>query len=46
MVFLLCGALSAELEFFAKGLPTQPVEPGEKIEPPIAPGGGEQQVTR
>ncbi len=44
MVFLLCGALNAELEFFAKGLPTQPVQPGERIEPRIAVAGGNKEV--
>lgn len=42
LVFLLCGALNAEMEFFAKGKPTQPIETGEKIAPPIAPDGGAQ----
>ena len=40
LVFLVCGALNAELEFFAQGKPAQPVEPGEKIAPPIHPEGG------
>jgi len=44
MVFLLCGALNAELEFFAKGLPTQPVQPGERIEPRISVAGGNKEV--
>lgn len=42
LVFLVCGALNAEMEFFAKGKPTQPIETGEKIAPPIAPDGGAQ----
>jgi len=45
-VFLLGGALNAELEFFAQGKPTAPVAPGETIEPRIAPDGGPKQVTR
>lgn len=44
LVFLLGGALNAELEFFAKGRPTKPVEPGETIEPRIAADGGQKQV--
>lgn len=44
MVFLLGGALNAELEFFAKGKPTQPVTPGERIEPRIAADGGKKEV--
>jgi membrane protein len=44
MVFLLGGALNAELEFFAKGVPTQPVQAGERIEPRISVTGGEKQV--
>ncbi len=44
MVFLLCGALNAELEFFAKGVPTQPVQPGERIEPRISISGGAKEV--
>lgn len=40
LVFLICGALNAELEFFAQGKPTTPVEPGEKVAPPIHPEGG------
>lgn len=40
LVFLVCGALNAELEFFAQGKPAEPVEPGEKIAPPIHPEGG------
>lgn len=44
LVFLLGGALNAELEFFAKGKPTKPVAPDEKIEPLIAADGGQKQV--
>jgi membrane protein len=44
LVFLLGGALNAELEFFALGKPAQPVTPGESIEPPIAADGGQKQV--
>jgi membrane protein len=42
LVFLVCGALNAELEFFAQGKPTAPVEEGEKIAPPIQMDGGAQ----
>ncbi len=45
LVFLLGGALNAELEFFAAGKPAQPVVAGESIEPPIAADGGQKQVT-
>ncbi|QGZ94427.1 ribonuclease BN/unknown domain fusion protein [Terricaulis silvestris] len=45
LVFLLGGALNAELEFFALGKPAQPVVAGESIEPPIAADGGQKQVT-
>jgi membrane protein len=45
LVFLLGGALNAELEFFAHGHPTQPVAPDETIEPRIAADGGKKQVT-
>lgn len=45
LVFLLGGALNAELEFFALGKPAQPVAPGETIEPPIAADGGQKQTT-
>ena len=44
LVFLLGGALNAELEFFALGKPAQPVVAGETIEPPIAADGGQKQV--
>jgi membrane protein len=44
LVFLLGGALNAELEFFAQGKPAAPVSPGETIEPRIAPDGGQKQV--
>lgn len=44
LIFLLGGALNAELEFFAKGVPAKPVEAGETIEPPIAADGGQKQV--
>ncbi|HYD87078.1 MAG TPA: YihY/virulence factor BrkB family protein [Vitreimonas sp.] len=40
LIFLLGGALNAELEFFARGKPAAPVEPGEKIAPPTLPDGG------
>jgi len=45
LIFLLGGALNAELEFFAKGKPATPVEAGEKIAPPIAEDGGAKPVT-
>lgn len=45
LVFLLGGALNAELEFFALGKPAAPVAPDETIEPRIAPDGGQKQVT-
>lgn len=45
LIFLLGGALNAELEFFAKGKTATPVEPGEKIAPPIAEDGGAKSVT-
>ena len=45
LVFLLGGALNAELEFFALGKPAAPVTPDETIEPRIAPDGGQKQVT-
>ncbi|MGQ0532639.1 MAG: YihY/virulence factor BrkB family protein [Caulobacteraceae bacterium] len=44
LVFLLCGALNAELEFFALGRPAAPVSPDETIEPRIAPDGGQKHV--
>ncbi len=46
LIFLLGGALNAELEFFAKGKVAQPVGEDETIEPPIAADGGQKQVTR
>lgn len=42
LVFLVCGALNAELEFFAQGKTATPVEAGEKIAPPIHADGGAQ----
>jgi membrane protein len=45
LVFLVGGALNAELEFFAIGKPAPPVAPGETIEPRIAPDGGQKHVT-
>ena len=44
LVFLLGGALNAELEFFAQGKPAAPVSPDETIEPRTAPDGGPKQV--
>ncbi|MGE0740971.1 MAG: YihY/virulence factor BrkB family protein [Hyphomonadaceae bacterium] len=46
LIFLLGGALNAELEFFAQGKPATPIVAGETIEPPIAADGGQKQVTR
>jgi membrane protein len=46
LVFLLGGALNAELEFFSAGRPTQPVQAGEAIEPRIAADGGKKEVLR
>ena len=44
LVFLLGGALNAELEFFAQGKPAAPVSADETIEPRTAPDGGPKQV--
>lgn len=44
LVFLLGGALNAELEFYAAGKPAAPIAPNETIEPPIAADGGKKQV--
>jgi membrane protein len=44
LIFLLGGALNAELEFFAQGKPAAPVSPDETIEPRIAPDGGQKHV--
>jgi len=44
LVFLLGGALNAELEFFSIGKPTQPVQAGETIEPRISVSGGAKEV--
>ncbi len=44
LVFLLGGALNAELEFYAAGKPTAPVSAEETIEPQIAPDGGKKEV--
>jgi membrane protein len=44
LVFLLGGALNAELEFFSIGHPTQPVHAGENIEPRISVTGGPKDV--
>jgi membrane protein len=46
LVFLLGGALNAELEFLSVGRPTQPVQAGEAIEPRIAADGGKKEVLR
>lgn len=46
LVFLLGGALNAELEFFAAGKPTAPVSKDEVIEPRIAVDGGKKEVSR
>lgn len=45
LVFLLGGALNAELEFFAQGKPAAPVSPDETIEPRTGSDGGPKQVT-
>ncbi|MEZ5970604.1 MAG: YihY/virulence factor BrkB family protein [Hyphomonadaceae bacterium] len=45
LVFLLGGALNAELEFFALGKPTAPVSLEEAIEPTTAPDGHPKRVT-
>lgn len=45
-IFLLGGALNAELEFFAQGKPTEPVAPDETIEPPTGVDGSKKQVVR
>jgi membrane protein len=45
LIFLLGGALNAELEFFALGRPAAPVVAGETIEPPIGVDGGQKHVT-
>ncbi len=44
LVFLIGGALNAELEFFAAGKPTAPVEKNETIEPRTAIDGSAKQV--
>ena len=44
LIFLLGGALNAELEFFAQGKPAAPVSSEETIEPRTAPDGGPKQV--
>jgi membrane protein len=44
LVFLLGGALNAELEFYSVGRPTQPVQAGETIEPRISITGGPKDV--
>ncbi len=46
LVFLIGGALNAELEFFAAGRPTAPVEKGETIEPRTGADGAPKQVVR
>jgi len=44
LVFLLGGALNAELEFFAAGRPAQPVTKDETIEPRTSVTGGPKEV--
>jgi membrane protein len=44
LVFLLGGALNAELEFYAAGRPTAPVSKDEVIEPRIAVDGGKKEM--
>jgi len=46
LVFLLGGALNAELEFFAQGRSSAPVTGDETIEPRIAANGKQKNVTR
>jgi membrane protein len=46
LVFLLGGALNAELEFFSIGRPSLPVQEGETIEPRTAVDGDNKQVVR
>lgn len=43
-VFLLGGALNAELEFFAAGRSSKPTSEDEVIEPPIGADGGKKSV--
>lgn len=43
-IFLLGGALNAELEFFSAGKPAAPVEKGETIEPAVSITGGKKEV--
>lgn len=43
-LFLLGGALNAELEFFALGAPSKKVEKDETIEPPISVDGAKKEV--
>ncbi|WP_395644630.1 YihY/virulence factor BrkB family protein [Terricaulis sp.] len=45
-VFLLGGALNAELEFFAQGRPTAPVARNEVIEPQTSVTGGKKETAR
>lgn len=45
LIFLLGGALNAELEFFAQGKPAPPVTPDEYIEPEIVASGEPKQTT-
>ena len=44
LVFLLGGALNAELEFFAQGKPAAPISADAEIEPRTASNGGPKQV--
>lgn len=43
-IFLLGGALNAELEFFAQGHPAAPVAKNETIESPISVTGGKKEI--
>jgi membrane protein len=45
-VFLLGGALNAELEFYAAGRPSAPVAKDEMIESPVSVTGGKKEVAR
>lgn len=45
-IFLLGGALNAELEFFAAGKPSAPVTEDETIEPPTGADGEKKKVSR
>ncbi|MEZ6023973.1 MAG: YihY/virulence factor BrkB family protein [Hyphomonadaceae bacterium] len=46
LIFLLGGALNAELEFFALGKPSTPIAEDETIASPIGADGGQKPVSR